>query len=791
MASRTNESPYSWSTVMTGAGPPAPHRSDPTRSDRSGPPPRAEPAPRRRERDTTAGIGIIGLSGIGVLGAVVTNVLLATDRGDSPLLAVLPNSEVLLLVVCGFLIHRPYAEAAIGLRRSPRTLAVLIERGVVMLPIWWTALVVRVLMVGPPPSFDRIDWILTALLLIAPFESLRSAVIPPGWILSAAWILALLVPLWNPLVRRARRRLRHPPSAGVSQLIGIFALLVGAAVAPALRIFVPALVGAMASVLCLGRPDSRPRRFSDGLGSLAVAAAVTIAAWILLIVVDPGPVGSTTDRITDRPSTLLLWTAVALSWILLVASGENRGRPFFSGTRSFGGAASLLIGVLVWHDPVLRLLIEATGVDIRLASAVHLSLVGGILAALASHVLVYESIRRFLLRLPVGADLTLSGRHRSDTPSIHRPRPSPATAPWARIIDLLRILSVIALLALDTTLVTNPSRPPAVGFGSLAVLAAVTLVSTSAFRLHQAVLVPTIGRSHVGAMEASPRPHRVGPTLRRLTRTLGLYWVVLTIAFVRGDLAHVRGVGAHLQLIVASPVPDPAVLRVGGIPVVSIVLLAELWTTVIVGLHARWAATLLGRGLGTGAALTIPSTLLLALAGADRSGDGFVLTVALWSGLGIALSALAIRRRARRRPPPLLDLLPTASIILLPLAVFVLVTSGPRPSPSPVAIGRMPTASLSATAAVALLLLIVIFRPPSILRRSTPGSGGRSPGVPALGVLAWYPTMLLLLKQPLGSESVLLGFVAFVTSAAAAFTGVRIGELVVEPVSEYVERRSR
>lgn len=786
---------------------PRPPRSTPTAA-----PPVSSPSPGRRPSRPTGSVPssskpatpvppvVAGLLCLGVVGTVLTDVTATTGHDGTRFPTVLPTTTVLLLIVCGYLVHRPYADAAAGIGRSPDTLTWLRTRAVRTLPLWWTVLSTSMLHFGTPPSFGPIDLLLTGLLLHAPVAGLRSAVVDPGWILSTIWILGLVLPPWNGLVRRIRRRMRRRPPPSESQLVGLIVLATPALAVPMLRIFVPVLLGAMISVLRHGREPSAPKRILDVLGTLSVAAATTVVAIALLVLADRHRIGSTAEAIIDDPVSGLLWAIAALPWVLLVVRpGLEARSPRPPRTAPITAMAALALGTLLWHDPVLDLLVEGTGPDIGLPSAVFLSLLGGILAAFASRVLIENPIRRLLLRTPEETRPVPSEWEPTGIARVDRPRPPRNVGPRLRTLDLLRILSVVALIVHDVARIADPPRQPPEALGALAILAAAVVITSSAFRLHQALLhrTPTTGGAETdGTNPPSDRARARGRTpglltVRRISGILGLHWAVLTVAFLRGDLDHVRGLGAHLQLVLASPLPDPSVLQTGSLGVTSMVLVAELWSTVLVGIGARSSASLRGRGLGFGSALVIPPVLFVMVAAADRSGDRVFLTIALWAAIGVVISSLDVLRRAGRRPPPLLRRIPAATIVLLPLAGALLIGSRPQPSASPIALGRMPVATLTASAITALLLLVVLLDPPRFLRRSIRPSKRRVLGTLVLGILAWYPTLLRILHRSI--ESAPLPFTIVVVSAAAAiaFVGERAAGTIADASPTAYERSPR
>lgn len=744
--------------------------------------------------------GVVALLCLAVVGTVLTNVTATTGHSGSRFLTVLPATTVLLLMVCGYLVHRPYADAAAGFGPSPDAATWLRARAVRILPLWWTVLLAWMLLFDAPTSFGPFDLLLTALLLHAPVAGLRSAVIEPGWILSTVWILGLVLPLWNGLVRRLRRRLHRRGPAGESQLVGLAALIVPAIAVPTLRVFVPVLLGAMVSVLRHGRRRSARRRFVGILGTPSVASVTMVVALALLVIADRDRTGTTAEAIIGDPVSALLWTVIALSSLLpVVRPGPGIRSPGFLPTVPVSAMAAVSLGTLLWHDLVLDLLVEGTGPDIELPSAVFLSLMGGALAAFASRVLIEDPIRRLLLPA-AGPTATIGSEWEpTSTSRIDRPPPPRTVGPRLRTIDLLRILSVVALVAHDVARIADPSRQPPEVVGALAIVGAAMVVTSSAFRLHQALLHPmrrSDGAEAAGADLPHPRsrPPRRTPgflTIRRIAGILGLHWAVLTVAFVRGDLGHVRGIGAHLQLVLASPLPDPSVLQTGGLGITSTVLVAELWSTVLVGIGVRSTADLRGRGLGFGPALVLPPILFVMVAAADRSADRVFLTIAVWAAIGVAISALDTLRRTGWRPPPLLRLVPTASIVLLPLAGALLIGSRPQPSGSPVALGRMSAASLTASAITTLLLLVVLFDPPRFLRRSIRPSSRRVVGGLVLGILAWYPTLLRLLHRSIESAPLRFGIVAVIAAAAIAFTGDRAVRSLSDASPTDVERSLR
>lgn len=349
---------------------------------------------------------------IGALAVVAHHVGFATgvNTGDGPWsgwLARLDSGVALFFVLSGFLLFRPYAHARATKAPRPATRRYLWRRALRILPAYWVAVVVSLVVL--PGDVSGADWA-RQLTLTQIYEAY--ALLPHlghTWSLATEVVFYLLLPLLAAGLLRGRRRAGRPVlivtlgAAVTAAWIGLMAA--GVLPISPLSMWLPAYAlwfgagMALASAHVALRTGSDPRRrFLDDVGGAPLACWAAAVA-VLAIATTPiaGPRNLTEPTAAEFAVKTVLYVVFAVLVLLPVAFGPATRSKAVLGSGVARWLGTVSYGLFLWHPFVLESIYVITGrpkFTGHLPSTYLLTVAGGLVLAALSYYLVERPFQR-------------------------------------------------------------------------------------------------------------------------------------------------------------------------------------------------------------------------------------------------------------------------------------------------------------------------------------------------------------------------------------------------------------
>ncbi|TDC81959.1 acyltransferase [Micromonospora sp. KC606] len=357
---------------------------------------------------------------IGALAVVGHHVGFATGRntGDSVAGAWLSRLDVgvaVFFVLSGFLLFRPYAHAQATYQRPPGTGRYLWRRATRILPAYWVAVVVCLLVLPQNRDATTADWLRhVTLTQIYQHGQLKHG-LSQTWSLATEVSYYLILPVLATLLLGRRHRPDRVARIAVAALVvtGGWVALMGLGVLSLglHTMWLPSYAGwfgagmALASAHVALRAGAGERwRWLDDLGR-APLACWTIALGALAVATTPvtGPRDLAEPTAAEFGTKLVLYSAVAVMLLMPVAFGPQ--------TRTKGVFDSILgrwlgrvsYGLFLWHPLVLEGIYlvddrpEFTGDPL---GTFALTVAGGLVLAAVSYYAVERPFQRWGHRWP-------------------------------------------------------------------------------------------------------------------------------------------------------------------------------------------------------------------------------------------------------------------------------------------------------------------------------------------------------------------------------------------------------
>ncbi|MGB6180533.1 MAG: acyltransferase [Rhodococcus sp. (in: high G+C Gram-positive bacteria)] len=358
-----------------------------------------------------------GMRGLAAVGVVFTHVAFQTGTTATPLIGALLGRLDLTVAVffalSGFLLWRPHAAAARGLRSRPPMRTYLIHRAARILPAYWVVVAV-VLTLLPGASGSLRVW-LANLSLVQVFVPLTlTQGMTQMWSLSVEVAFYLLLPLIGAAMmslRHERARLRIPVIVAVAAVsLGWTFLPVSTASGVNIENWLPGYLPWFgAGMIVAELATSRAVAIGDtGAGRAPLLVRLANRRWLLTGVaaaafaVASTPVAGAQDLTTPAAwqfaAKVLLGAIVSFCLIAPLALGENVR------TRWLAGPFALTIGrwsygIFIWHLAVLAVVYPVLGIspfDGQFVLVTGTTLVLTLPIAAASYALIEEPVRQAL-----------------------------------------------------------------------------------------------------------------------------------------------------------------------------------------------------------------------------------------------------------------------------------------------------------------------------------------------------------------------------------------------------------
>ncbi|MBB2941186.1 peptidoglycan/LPS O-acetylase OafA/YrhL [Actinoplanes lutulentus] len=288
-------------------------------------------------------------------------------------LARLDSGVAVFFVLSGFLLFRPWAQAQTTGGRKPTTGRYLWRRVMRVLPAYWVAVVVCLLLLDRNSDATRADWIRHfTLTQIYQGAELRHG-LSQTWSLCTEVVFYLLLPIIGALLTAGRKRTGRPWAiiAGGIVITAVWVALIGAGVlSPSLHtMWLPAYglwFGAgmlLASVHVSLRNGLRPRwRFLDGIAAAPLACwAAALAVYAIATTPIAGPPGLGEPTAAEFGTKMILYTLLAVLITIPLAFGpQTRSKELFS-SPSARWLGTVSYGIFLWHPFVLEMFYQVTG----------------------------------------------------------------------------------------------------------------------------------------------------------------------------------------------------------------------------------------------------------------------------------------------------------------------------------------------------------------------------------------------------------------------------------------------
>ena len=351
---------------------------------------------------------------IGALAVVGHHVGFATgvNVGDGPWAGWLARLDVgvaVFFVLSGFLLYRPWAHARATGQPLPDARTYLWRRALRILPAYWVAVVVCLLVVPRNHDASAGDW-LRHLTLTQIYQTygLRHA-LGHTWSLATEAAFYLLLPVVAALALLGRRRAGRPVAilAGSALVTATWVALLASGVLstgkhttwlPSYAIWFGAGMALAAAHVSLSNGLLPRWRFLDDLGRAPLACwALALAVLAVATTSIAGPRNLTEPTAGQFGVKITLYTVVAVLVLLPLAFGPpTRAKAAFgSGLARWLGLVSY--GLFLWHPFVLEMIYELTGrkeFTGDLLSTYALTVAGGLTLATLSYYLVEQPFLR-------------------------------------------------------------------------------------------------------------------------------------------------------------------------------------------------------------------------------------------------------------------------------------------------------------------------------------------------------------------------------------------------------------
>ncbi|WP_229074173.1 acyltransferase [Actinoplanes sp. DH11] len=330
-------------------------------------------------------------------------------------LARLDSGVAVFFVLSGFLLFRPWAHAqAIG-GDKPATGRYLWRRAMRVLPAYWVAVVVCLLVLDRNDDATGADWVRHFTLTQVYTRDNLEHGLSQTWSLCTEVAFYALLPVIAALLTLGRKRTGRPwvIAAGGIVLTGIWVALIAAGLlSPSLHtMWLPAYglwFGAgmiLAAVHVDLRNGQRPRwRFLDEIAAAPVACWVAaLAVYAISTTPIAGPLDLAEPTATEFAIKMMLYTLLAVLITVPLAFG-----PHTRAKEAFGSApgrwlGTISYGLFLWHPFVLEMFYQLTGRPEFTGGFWFTYVVvagGGLVLAAGSYYLIERPAQRFSHRWP-------------------------------------------------------------------------------------------------------------------------------------------------------------------------------------------------------------------------------------------------------------------------------------------------------------------------------------------------------------------------------------------------------
>ncbi|MCB1030350.1 MAG: acyltransferase [Acidimicrobiales bacterium] len=348
--------------------------------------------------------GLDGLRVLGAIGVVIYHTVGAVADSTPKVIQVAPPMAFTFFIISGFVLYRPLARAHMERRRVPSPTRFWIGRIIRVMPLWWTAVTIYLLVNGTDSLKRPIDWFVTYASFQYVVRDARYAVIGPAWALSVEWIFYMSVPVFALALRSLNRRFFPRVEPVRIQLSFLIPLLIITAIISTTRPFMAILVGMVLSVVEIHQAQTNKRlELLRVLGSPGFALGVTVVAAVVLAFYE-FPSGLSVQWLEQDPFIVVIWIVVATAWFGTVAFGRGNGIiTKHLGSPLMARLSVLTFGLYVWHDLVLHQVTSHLGTDAHLGAALFLTLLGSILLATFTYLVIERPLMsvRYQVNPPV------------------------------------------------------------------------------------------------------------------------------------------------------------------------------------------------------------------------------------------------------------------------------------------------------------------------------------------------------------------------------------------------------
>lgn len=295
------------------------------------------------------------------------------DRNHHGLGGFLRHGDVavpVFFMISAFLLHRPFAGALLENRPGPAVRPYLLRRFARIVPAYWVALIVSLVIVGQATELDAGTWARLLLLVQVYWDDTATAGLAQAWSLNTEIAFYLLLPVLAASIARTghgpdRRRRNLYLMCAVLGLGGLgFRLAVFVGGANRIGFWLPANLDMFAIGMAMavtaaddvrgGGVGRRPGRILRLFADLPiVAVAIAVLALVLLVAADlplQTPPGAG-DELAKRIGFAVIGTALLAPAAFGAAGVGSYRRLLGSRPLTFIGQASL--GIYVWHITVL------------------------------------------------------------------------------------------------------------------------------------------------------------------------------------------------------------------------------------------------------------------------------------------------------------------------------------------------------------------------------------------------------------------------------------------------------
>lgn len=353
-----------------------------------------------------------GMRGLAALGVLVTHVAFQTGTTSVPvvgsLLGRLDLAVAVFFALSGFLLWRPHAAAAAGLRPRPSTRRYFLHRAARILPAYWVVIAV-VLLLLPGASGSLRVWAanLTLVQVFVPLTLTEG--LTQMWSLSVEMSFYLVLPLIGLAMAGltgARGHWRVPVLVAVSMVsLGWTFASIPTPDGVNIENWLPGFLSWFAAGMVVAEAAARPAgRWASAVNRVAQRRRMLLAVAAGCFAISATPLAGPTDLSTPAAWQFIAKTAlgavIAFCLIAPLALGTSIS------TRWLGGTTAQVIGrwsygIFIWHLAVLTVVFPVLGVP-SFGGGFFVVLVATIVLTLplaaASYALVEEPVRVALRR---------------------------------------------------------------------------------------------------------------------------------------------------------------------------------------------------------------------------------------------------------------------------------------------------------------------------------------------------------------------------------------------------------